>query len=127
MGIYFNPGNDEFGKVLNSKIYIDKTGLLEYTNSVLDTEQSYICVSRPRRFGKSMAAEMLVSYYDKSCNSKQLFQNLKIAESRDFEEHLNKYDVIYVDMNSLRHKRDRNTRQEITAMAAVELFHTTVI
>lgn len=74
-----------------------------------------------------MAAEMLVSYYDKSCNSKQLFQNLKIAESRDFEEHLNKYDVIYVDMNSLRHKRDRNTRQEITAMAAVELFHTTVI
>lgn len=127
MGIYFNPGNDGFRRVLNSKIYIDKTGLLEYTNSVLDTEQSYICVSRPRRFGKSMAAEMLVSYYDKSCDSKQLFQNLKIAESRDFEEHLNKYDVIYVDMNSLRHKRDRKTGQEITATAAVELFHTILI
>lgn len=58
MGIYFNPGNDGFKRVLHSKIYIDKTGLLEYANSVLDTEQSYICVSRPRRFGKSMAAEM---------------------------------------------------------------------
>lgn len=127
MGIYYNPGNDGFKRVLNSKIYIDKTGLLEYTNSVLDSEQSYICVSRPRRFGKSMAAEMLVSYYDKSCDSEKLFQNLKISESKDFEEHLNKYDVIYVDMNSFRHKRDKKTGREITATAAVELFHTTVI
>lgn len=68
MGIYFNPGNEGFKRVLRSKIYIDKTRLLEYTNSVLETEQSYICVSRPRRFGKSIAAEMLVAYYDKSCD-----------------------------------------------------------
>ena len=62
MGIYLNPGNEGFKREVRSKIYVDKTGMLEYTNSVLDSEQGYICVSRPRRFGKSIAAEMLVSY-----------------------------------------------------------------
>ena len=127
MGIYLNPGNEGFKRVLRSKIYIDKTGLLEYTNSVLDTEQSCICVSRPRRFGKSIAAEMLVSYYDKSCDSKALFEGRKIAENEDFLEHLNQYDVIHVDMNSLCHKRDRKTKQEITASEAVNVFHLAVI
>ena len=59
MGIYLNPGNESFQSALRSQIYVDKTGILEYTNSVLDSEQRYICVSRPRRFGKSMTAEML--------------------------------------------------------------------
>lgn len=89
MGVYFNPGNEGFKSAVRSKIYIDKTGLLEYTNSVLDTEQRYMCMSRPRRFGKSIAAEMLVAYYDKSCDSKELFQTCKIAESETFTEHLN--------------------------------------
>ena len=102
MGIYFNPGNEGFKSAVRSKIYMDKTGLLEYTNSVLDTEQSCICVSRPRRFGKSIAAEMLVAYYDKSCDSKELFCNCKIAESEDFTEHLNQYDVIHIDVNYVR-------------------------
>ena len=102
MGIYLNPGNEGFKSALRSQIYVDKTGLLEYTNSVLDTEQRCVCVSRPRRFGKSMAAEMLVSYYDKSCDSKEMFQGLKIAESKEFEEHLNRYDVIHVDVNSIK-------------------------
>lgn len=102
MGIYLNPGNEGFKSALRSQIYVDKTGLIEYTNSVLDTEQRWVCVSRPRRFGKSMAAEMLVSYYDKSCDSKEMFQGLKIAESKEFEEHLNRYDVIHVDVNSIK-------------------------
>ena len=59
MGIFLNPGNEGFQSALNSQIYIDKTQMLEYTNSVLDSEQRYICVSRPRRFGKSITAEML--------------------------------------------------------------------
>lgn len=127
MGIYCNPGNEGFKSVLRSKIYIDKTELLEYTNSVLDTEQRYLCISRPRRFGKSIAAEMMVAYYDKSCDSKKLFQDLKIAESEDFTEHLNQYDVIHIDMNSLCHKRDRKTMKEISATEAVNLFHLLVI
>lgn len=102
MGIYLNPGNEGFKSALRSQIYIDKTRLIEYTNSVLDTEQRYLCVSRPRRFGKSIAAEMLVSYYDKSCDSKEMFQNLKIAESKGFEEHLNQYDVLHIDINSIK-------------------------
>ena len=113
MGIYLNPGNEGFKSALRSKIYIDKTGLLEYTNSVLDTEQRYLCISRPRRFGKSIAAEMLVSYYDKSCNSKELFQEREIAKSECFNEHLNKYDVIHVDMNSLCHKRSSSRSRHL--------------
>ena len=83
MGKYLNPGNAEFQRAVNSEIYIDKSMLLEYTNKVLNTEQQFICVSRPRRFGKSMAANMLTAYYSKDCDSKELFSNLKISESEN--------------------------------------------
>ncbi len=102
MGIFLNPGNEGFKSALNSQIYIDKTRLLEYTNSVLDSEQRYICVSRPRRFGKSITAEMLAAYYDKSCDSSKLFKNYQIAKNKHFYEHLNKYDVIHIDINTFR-------------------------
>lgn len=102
MGIYLNPGNEGFQSALNSQIYVDKTDMLEYTNSVLDSEQRYICVSRPRRFGKSVTAEMLVAYYDKSCDSSMLFQDLKISHAKDYTVHRNKYDVIHIDVNSFR-------------------------
>lgn len=99
MGIYLNPGNEEFYNAVNmSKIYVDKTGMVAFTNSVLSGEHKNICVSRPRRFGKSMAANMLVAYYDRSCDSRELFSNLKIAEDSSFEEHLNRYDVIHLNM-----------------------------
>lgn len=127
MGIYLNPGKEGFESAVHSRIYIDKTGLIEYTNSVLGTEQRYICISRPRRFGKSIAAEMLVSYYDKSCDSQELFQNFKIASTPDYKKHLNQYYVIHVDMNALRHKRDKETREEITAKQTVDLFHLLLI
>ena len=74
MGIYFNPDNSSFQKIVNSDIYIDKTGLIAYTNSVVNTMQGYVCVSRPRRFGKSVAANMLAAYYSLGCNSKELFE-----------------------------------------------------
>lgn len=100
MGIYLNPGNEGFQSALRSQIYVDKTGLLEYTNSVLDSEQRYICVSRPRRFGKSMTAEMLTAYYDNSCDSSELFKDKKIAKKEGYEQHRNQYDVIHIDINS---------------------------
>ena len=62
MGVYLNPGNENFKQAINSKIYIDKTGLIAYTNEVINTLQKVVCVSRPRRFGKSMAANMLAAY-----------------------------------------------------------------
>ena len=69
MGIYLNPGNRSFQMSLNSRIYVDKSSLIAYTNAVIDTAQRFVCVSRPRRFGKSMAADMLVAYYGRDCDS----------------------------------------------------------
>lgn len=65
MGIYLNPGNAAFSEAVHSQIYVDKTELISYTNSVLATNQKNICVSRPRRFGKSITANMLAAYYSK--------------------------------------------------------------
>ncbi len=98
MGMYVNRGNESFDRARRSRIYVDKTGLLEYTNEVVGTEQCYICNSRPRRFGKSMAAGMLAAYYGRGCDSRELFEGLEIADKPSFEEHLNKYDVIHLDM-----------------------------
>jgi len=98
MGIYLNPGNIDFQQALNSKIYIDKSMLIEYANSVIYTEQKYICVSRPRRFGKSMAANMLTAYYSRGCDSREMFRDLKISEDESFDKHLNKYNVIHINM-----------------------------
>ena len=98
MGSYLNPGNNKFKRAVNSDIYVDKTGLIKYTNSIVDTLQSCVCVSRPRRFGKSMAADMLTAYYSKGCDSRELFSGLEIAKDESFEEHLNKYDTIFLNM-----------------------------
>lgn len=95
MGIYLNPGNVDFQKSLNSEIYVDKTELIKYTNKVINTEQQNVCISRPRRFGKSMAANMLVAYYSRGCDSQEMFSGYKIAEDKSFETHLNKYNVIH--------------------------------
>lgn len=98
MGIYLNPDNIEFYRATNSEIYVDKTELIRFTNRYLDTEHRNLCVSRPRRFGKSMAANMLVAYYSRGCDSKGLFQDYKIAQDKDFERYLNKYNVIHVNI-----------------------------
>lgn len=98
MGRFVNPDNSAFQVALNSPIYVDKTGLLEYTNSVLNTTEAYICNSRPRRFGKSYAANMLAAYYSKGCNSEEMFSGLDISRESNFKTHLNKYDVIHLDI-----------------------------
>lgn len=108
MGIYFNPSNIDFQQALNSKIYVDKSLLIEYTNSVIYTEQKFICISRPRRFGKSMAANMLTAYYSRGCDSKEMFGKLKISESETFEKHLNKYNVIHINMVNFMDKSSIN-------------------
>lgn len=109
MGIYVNPDNIDFQRAINSQIYVDKSGLIELTNAKLFTEQQFICVSRPRRFGKSMTANMLTAYYSHGCDSREMFSDLKIAKSTDFEKHLNKYNVIHINMvNFLSESKDMN-------------------
>ncbi len=100
MGIYLNPGNQGFAESLNSQIYVDKTGLISYTNRVIGTAQKYICVSRPRRFGKTMAAGMLTAYYGRECESGELFKGLAIEKDVSFKKHLNQYDVIFLNMQN---------------------------
>ena len=98
MGRFVNPDSSAFQVALNSRIYVDKTGLIEYTNSVLDTTNAYICNSRPRRFGKSYAANMLAAYYSEGTDSEQRFSGLKISKDADCKKHLNKSDVIHIDI-----------------------------
>ena len=99
MGTYINKGNNAFRDIVNSE-YVDKTSLIPIINKTLNTECRYSCVSRSRRFGKSMAAKMLCAYYDKSCDSRELFMGLKVEKDKTFEEYLNKYTVIYLDVTS---------------------------
>lgn len=98
MGSFVNPGNEAFQVAVNSEIYVDKSGLIGYTNKVMNTLQGYICNSRPRRFGKSITANMLTAYYSKGCDSKKMFENLEISQYPDFEKYLNQYDVIHWDI-----------------------------
>lgn len=94
MGVYLNPGNSQFCIAVNSEIYIDKTELIHLTNKVIDTEQRFVCISRPRRFGKSMAANMLVAYYGKGCDSAPVFDRFKISKDKAYRKYLNQYNVI---------------------------------
>lgn len=98
MGMFVNPDNSAFQVALNSEIYVDKSGLIKYTNRVLNTLQGYICNSRPRRFGKSITANMLTAYYSRGCDSEAMFADLEISKNVDFKKHLNQYDVIHLDI-----------------------------
>ena len=98
MGVYLNPGNKGFKEAVRSEIYVDKTGVIACANKLFNTQEKYVCISRPRRFGKSMALQMLSAYYGRGCDSRELFAGLKIESVSSFEEHLNRYDVIYLNM-----------------------------
>jgi len=100
MGIYLNPGNSGFAEVLKS-YYVDKTGLISIINSTIGTKKKLTCISRPRRFGKSYAAQMLCAYYDKTCDSHELFDQYMIAGDAAYNTHINQYDVIYLDMTGI--------------------------
>ena len=115
MGLYINTGNAGFQSARNSE-YVDKSGLIAVVNKTLFTEQRFSCVTRCRRFGKSMAARMLNAYYDRSCDSRSLFADLEIASDPSFERHLNKYPVIYLDMTSFVTRfKDEGIVKQITA------------
>ena len=97
MGIYLNPGNKGFQRILQSE-YVDKTGLIALINQTVGTMEMLTCISRPRRFGKSYAAKMLCAYYDCSCDSRELFCDKKIARTEGYLTHLNQYNVINLDI-----------------------------
>ena len=103
MGIYLNPGNAGFRMAMNSEIFVDKTEMIAFTNSVVNTNQRYVSVSRPRRFGKTMAADMLCAYYGGDTDTHPMFEKCEIS-SVDYEQghawdyYLGKFDVIRLVM-----------------------------
>lgn len=98
MGLFVNPDNSAFQAALNASIYVDKTGLISYMNSVLESTEAFICNSRPRRFGKSITADMLTAYYSKGCDSEKMFSELEIGQNTDCKKYMNQYDVIHFDV-----------------------------
>ena len=119
MGTYINLGNEGFKSILNGE-YVDKSGLIRVINATLNSESRYSCVTRCRRFGKTMAAKMLCAYYDHSCDSHELFANLEIANDPSFEKHLNKYPVIYLDMTKF--TTEGTPKEELVATIKSELM-----
>lgn len=111
MGIYLNPGCERYYQTLNSEIYVDKTEMIAYLNKLVRTEQKYVSVSRPRRFGKSIAANMLAAYYGKG-DSRSLFEGLKIAHHEDWDRYLNHFDVIRLVMTQFI-KANRNIEESL--------------
>ena len=118
MGTYINKGNNAFRDIVTHE-YVDKTSLIPFINATLNSERRYSCVTRCRRFGKSMAAKMLCAYYDKSCDSRELFAGLEVEKDKSFGEYLNRYSVIYLDMTDFttkyRGERDivRNIQNDV--------------
>lgn len=99
MGTYLNPGNNGFAGITGPD-YVDKTGLISLINKTIGKSKKLTCISRPRRFGKSYAAQMLCAYYDKTCDSHNLFAGYTISRDNYYETHINKYHVIYLDMTN---------------------------
>ena len=107
MGIYLNPSNDNYTATTRREIFVDKTMMLSVLNQFIKTDNKYICVSRPRRFGKTIAGNMICAYYSKGCDSRSLFEPLKISKDESFESNLNRFNVIKIDVNSeYRNERD---------------------
>ena len=122
MGIYLNPGNTNFWKSIRSEIYVDKTELIAYTNQCINTMKQYICVSRPRRFGKSMTLEMLAAYYSRGCDSRELFKGFKIEADKAFTEYLNRYDVIFLNIQRfLSRAREQEVTDHLEQAVIIEL------
>ena len=139
MGTYLNPGNCGFADIRKGE-YVDKTNLIARINETIGTPEKLTCVTRPRRFGKSFAAQMLCAYYDKTCDSAPLFDDLAIAQSESYKKHLNHYDVIYLNMTDILGEtsaRDligfikRNIVRELLeaypALSVVEAFGATLV
>lgn len=124
MGLYLNPGNDLFTETVGSQIYIDKTLMIKELNKLLRTSGKFVCISRPRRFGKTITSSMLAAYYSKGCYSKDLFNPFLISNEPDFEKHLNKYNVIQIDLNTFykSSKNPENLIENITNSVNKELI-----
>ncbi|MEE0997335.1 MAG: AAA family ATPase, partial [Paludibacteraceae bacterium] len=99
MGLYLNPNADAFMQNRNKKIYVDKSQIIYELNDLIDSDDNFVCLSRPRRFGKSMAGNMISAYYSKGCDTREVFCQMKLGQEPSFDKYLNKFNVIKLDLN----------------------------
>ena len=99
-GMYINWGNEGFKSFLNGE-YVDKTGLIAYINTIINSPKRLTSVTLPRRFGKTATAQMFYAYYDTSSDSKELFSDLQIVQNPSYKQHMNMYPTIYLDVTNI--------------------------
>ena len=99
MGIYVNPGNRLFSCDIDSDLYVDKSLMICELNNHINKTHRFLCMSRARRFGKTMMASLMTAYYSKGCDSRQLFEKLKLSKQEGWDKYLNKFNVIRIDLN----------------------------
>ena len=124
MGLYVNPGNSVFKEIVSSEIYVDKTMLLAELNKTIGTESKFLAVSRPHQFGKTMAESMIAAYYSRDCHSAELFKDFKIAGDPSFAKHLNKYNVLHLDINRFWLQYDRDAISKMQDMVKDDFIET---
>lgn len=122
MGTYVNPSLEKLSKAKKKQYYVDKSMIISKLNELVESENRFICVSRPRRFGKTMAANMIAAYYSKGCDSHEIFSDLEISKDPSFDEYINKYTVIKIDMNNaMNMKKNRSISEYIDDKVIPEL------
>ncbi len=114
MGSYLNTGFEKFEESLNARLYVDKSELISVLNDYVETEQRFFCISRPRRFGKTVTANMLCAYYSKNTDSSFLFDNLKISHDGSYKTHLNQYNTIFINMQQFFSNADLNVEKMLS-------------
>ncbi|MBQ9100344.1 MAG: AAA family ATPase, partial [Paludibacteraceae bacterium] len=113
MGLYLNPNADAFQMGLNTEIYVDKSPILSELNKLVSSQGNFVCLSRPRRFGKSMAGNMISAYYSKGCDTREVFSQMKLGQEPGFDKHLNKFNVIKLDLNGWYQRAIQRNRKDL--------------
>jgi hypothetical protein len=112
MGLYLNPNADAFMQNKNKKIYVDKSQIIYELNDLIDSDDNFVCLSRPRRFGKSMAGNMISAYYSKGCDTREVFSQMKLGQEPGFDKYLNKFNVIKLDLNGWYQRAIQRNRKD---------------
>ena len=113
MGLYLNPNADAFMEDKGTRIYVDKSLLIRELNSIVSTKEDFVCLSRPRRFGKSMAGNMISAYYSKGCDTREVFSQMKLGQEPNYDKHLNKFNVIKLDLNGWYQRAIQRNRKDL--------------
>ena len=123
MGMFLNPDDIQLRDDRCNPFYVDKSFIIrEMNNIVRQKSDKFICVSRPRRFGKTMAANMIAAYYTKGADSHDAFKGLNIESDPSYEEYINKYNVLKIDCGGIysRSLGNLNTVETINSLVVPE-------